>query len=63
VDDGPRAGRSRRCSSRGRYPTLSRITDQSDVDLDLDTLFEFGLERLLDGYAVVIRASHAQHTS
>jgi hypothetical protein len=26
-----------------------------DVDLDLGTLFEFGLERLHDGYAALIQ--------
>ncbi|MBV9133116.1 MAG: TetR/AcrR family transcriptional regulator C-terminal domain-containing protein [Chloroflexi bacterium] len=40
----------------GRYPQLARIIAASDVDLDLDTLFEFGLERLLDGYATLIES-------
>jgi hypothetical protein len=38
----------------GRYPTLSRVAAQPAVELDLDTLFEFGLQRLLDGYATLI---------
>ena len=38
-----------------QYQTLSNITAQPDVALDLDTLFEFGLQRLLDGYAALIR--------
>jgi hypothetical protein len=32
---------------------LTRLT-QEPVDLDLNTLFEFGLARLLDGFATVI---------
>jgi Tetracyclin repressor-like, C-terminal domain len=38
-----------------QYRRLSNITAQADVDLDLDTLFEFGLERMLDGYAALIQ--------
>jgi DNA-binding transcriptional regulator YhcF (GntR family) len=40
----------------GRYPHLARVFATPEVDLDLDTLFEFGLERLLDGYAALIDA-------
>ncbi|MGW0431764.1 TetR/AcrR family transcriptional regulator C-terminal domain-containing protein [Micromonospora sp. NPDC003197] len=36
----------------GRYPTLAALTET--VDLELDTVFEFGLHRLLDGYAALI---------
>lgn len=36
-----------------RYPHLAAAT-ATDVDLTLDTLFEFGLARLLDGYAVFL---------
>jgi hypothetical protein len=36
------------------YPQLARVIATTEVDLDLDTLFEFGLERLLDGYAALI---------
>ncbi|MFI6119404.1 TetR/AcrR family transcriptional regulator C-terminal domain-containing protein [Streptomyces sp. NPDC051064] len=31
------------------YPVLSTLFDQDGFDLDLDTLFEFGLARVLDG--------------
>jgi DNA-binding transcriptional regulator YhcF (GntR family) len=37
-----------------RYPHLARVIAASGVDLDVDTLFDFGLERLLDGYAALI---------
>jgi hypothetical protein len=38
----------------GPYPTLARLSRTAgDVHLDLDTLFEFGLHRLLDGFAVL----------
>ncbi|MEW5626329.1 TetR/AcrR family transcriptional regulator, partial [Streptomyces hydrogenans] len=37
----------------GRYPGLARLA-KSGYDLDLDGLFEFGLQRLLDGLAVLL---------
>ncbi|PUB25519.1 TetR family transcriptional regulator [Promicromonospora sp. AC04] len=36
-----------------RYPNLAAATS-TDIDLTLDSLFEFGLARLLDGYAVFL---------
>lgn len=33
----------------GRHPNFTRILRDMDFDLDLDALFEFGLQRLLDG--------------
>lgn len=33
----------------GAFPTLARMSSQPKIDLGLDTLFEFGLARLLDG--------------
>jgi len=39
----------------GQFPQLARIFQAPGVDLDLDTLFEFGLQRLLDGYAALIQ--------
>jgi DNA-binding transcriptional regulator YhcF (GntR family) len=33
----------------GRHPTFARVLSSMDFDLDLDQLFEFGLQRLLDG--------------
>ena len=44
----------------GDLPVLSRVTAQ-EYDFDLDALFEFGLQRLLDGYAVLIEGSRASH--
>jgi DNA-binding transcriptional regulator YhcF (GntR family) len=38
----------------GPYPVLARLTSQPDIELDLDSLFEFGLARLLDGFANLI---------
>ncbi|MFC4059686.1 TetR/AcrR family transcriptional regulator C-terminal domain-containing protein [Planomonospora corallina] len=35
----------------GSFPILARISARDDVDLTLDTLFEFGLQRMLDGIA------------
>lgn len=41
----------------GAYPTLSTLFDQEEFDLDLDTLFGFGLARMLDGVASLIEQS------
>jgi Tetracyclin repressor-like, C-terminal domain len=38
----------------GRFPTFERIVS-TPYDFDLDALFEFGLQRLLDGFEVVLR--------
>ncbi|RCH66895.1 GntR family transcriptional regulator [Streptomyces sp. SDr-06] len=40
--------------SSGAYPVLSTIFEHEPFTLDLDSLFGFGLERLLDGLAVII---------
>ncbi|MFD4371832.1 TetR/AcrR family transcriptional regulator C-terminal domain-containing protein [Streptomyces sp. NPDC058486] len=37
----------------GRYPALARLA-RSGYDFELDGLFEFGLQRLLDGLAVLL---------
>jgi AcrR family transcriptional regulator len=37
----------------GRFPTFERFATE-DYDFDLDDLFEFGLQRILDGIAVLI---------
>ncbi|MBT2445477.1 TetR/AcrR family transcriptional regulator C-terminal domain-containing protein [Streptomyces sp. ISL-36] len=41
-------------SAGGSYPLLTTLTDGEDFDLDLESLFEFGLRRILDGIAVMI---------
>ncbi|MGW2476148.1 TetR/AcrR family transcriptional regulator C-terminal domain-containing protein [Streptomyces sp. NPDC001665] len=38
----------------GSYPTLSTLFGDEGFDLELDTLFSFGLERLLDGIAALV---------
>jgi AcrR family transcriptional regulator len=43
-----------RVVASGRYPQLARVIDAPEVDLDVDTLFDFGLACLLDGYAALI---------
>jgi DNA-binding transcriptional regulator YhcF (GntR family) len=43
-----------RVLASGRYPQLARVIAATGVDLDVDTLFDFGLERLLDSYAAFI---------
>ncbi|MFJ6197284.1 TetR/AcrR family transcriptional regulator C-terminal domain-containing protein [Micromonospora sp. NPDC092111] len=35
----------------GSFPILARMSARDDVDLTLDTLFEFGMQRMLDGIA------------
>jgi AcrR family transcriptional regulator len=37
----------------GRFPTFERFATE-DYDFDLDDLFEFGLQRILDGIAVLL---------
>lgn len=39
----------------GSFPILANISTRDDVDLTLDTLFEFGLQRMLDGIASLSR--------
>jgi AcrR family transcriptional regulator len=43
----------------GPFPHLSHVIGES-VELDLDTLFEFGLRRLLDGLEELIRFSRPE---
>jgi DNA-binding transcriptional regulator YhcF (GntR family) len=40
----------------GSFPQLARVTGES-IELDLDTLFEFGLRRLLDGLGELVQLS------
>ncbi|MGW2746631.1 TetR/AcrR family transcriptional regulator C-terminal domain-containing protein [Streptomyces sp. NPDC001450] len=42
----------------GRFPALSRLAT-TGYDLDLDALFEFGLQSLLGGLAPLLEASSA----
>jgi AcrR family transcriptional regulator len=44
----------RAVSAGGAFPTLARMSVQPEIDLRLDTLFEFGLARLLDGLATFL---------
>lgn len=41
----------------GSYPVLSTLFDQEGFDLELGTLFEFGLARMLDGVESLIEQS------
>jgi AcrR family transcriptional regulator len=43
-----------RVLASGRYPQLAGVIAAPGVDLDVDSLFDFGLERLLDGYAALV---------
>ena len=38
----------------GRFPHLRALADEPGFDMELDTLFEFGLERVLDGLAMFL---------
>jgi AcrR family transcriptional regulator len=38
----------------GRFPTFAQFIHHLDFDFDLDTLFEFGLQHLLNGLAVLL---------
>jgi hypothetical protein len=39
-----------------QFSAMMKVMMESEFDLDLDTLFDFGLERMLDGLAVLIAA-------
>ena len=43
----------------GQYPHLQALASIPDFDLELDRLFEFGLERMLDGLAVFFESRAA----
>ena len=43
----------------GDFPTMARVLAQPGLDLDLDSLFEFGLRRQLDGLAVLVARAGA----
>ena len=45
--------------SDGHYPALAALNAEGDVELDLDSVCEFGLRNLLDGYATLIEGSGA----
>jgi hypothetical protein len=38
----------------GGYPILGGLFEQDEFELDLDTLFSFGVERILDGVQMLI---------
>jgi AcrR family transcriptional regulator len=46
----------------GRFPQLARLTE-SGYDFNLDDLFEFGLQRLLDGISVLIEGRMATRSA
>lgn len=37
--------------TEGRFPTLASLNERNNFQFDINTLFEFGLQRLLDGFA------------
>lgn len=41
----------------GAYPVMSTLFEDGEFDLELETLFEFGLARMLDGVASLIQGS------
>lgn len=48
----------RAITGTGEFPVLDRVV-RSDMDIDLDELFEFGLRRLLDGLERYLKARRA----
>ncbi|MFK4223301.1 TetR/AcrR family transcriptional regulator C-terminal domain-containing protein [Streptomyces sp. NPDC019890] len=46
-------------AATGNYPLLNTLFTQDEFDLDLETLFEFGLRRTLDGIAMMIGETSA----
>jgi hypothetical protein len=47
----------------GRFPMLARISTGPDIDGNLDSLFEFGLDQLLDGLAARVSSAAAGSTT
>ncbi|MFG2538883.1 TetR/AcrR family transcriptional regulator C-terminal domain-containing protein [Streptomyces sp. NPDC048511] len=45
------------------YPVLSTLFDEGSFELDLHTLFEFGLGRVLDGVEVLVAGTGPRHAS
>jgi DNA-binding transcriptional regulator YhcF (GntR family) len=48
-----------RIFASGRYPTLEAVASRP-VELDAESLFEFGLSRLLDGYSALLQVPTRQ---
>jgi hypothetical protein len=44
----------RALAGSGAFGAFMHLVEHSDLELDLDSLFEFGLARLLDGLTVFI---------
>ncbi|WP_405166924.1 TetR/AcrR family transcriptional regulator C-terminal domain-containing protein [Nocardia sp. NBC_01499] len=40
--------------ANGQYPTLTSLNERNDFQFDIDKLFDFGLHRLLDGFAAFV---------
>ncbi|WP_157549518.1 hypothetical protein [Nonomuraea candida] len=38
----------------GDYPTLAKLVERPELDMDLDSVHEFGFRRQLDGLAVLV---------
>ncbi|MEV4394476.1 TetR/AcrR family transcriptional regulator C-terminal domain-containing protein [Nonomuraea sp. NPDC049607] len=49
--------------SSGAYPTLAKVVTAPGLELDLDSVFEFGLRRQLDGLAVLVARAQAGRRS
>ncbi|MEV4442733.1 TetR/AcrR family transcriptional regulator C-terminal domain-containing protein [Streptomyces sp. NPDC049577] len=49
-----REGRLGELLALGHYPVYQRILGEPDHDFSLDSMFEFGLERLLDGLGIFL---------
>jgi DNA-binding transcriptional regulator YhcF (GntR family)/AcrR family transcriptional regulator len=47
----------------GQHPAFADVLSGMDFDLDLDALFDFGLQRLLDGIAAMESAEDSPHDS
>ncbi|MEV8567789.1 TetR/AcrR family transcriptional regulator C-terminal domain-containing protein [Streptomyces sp. NPDC051322] len=45
-------------AATGAYPLLNSLTEHDDFEFDLETVFQFGLSRILDGITVLISKLH-----
>lgn len=55
-------GTFRQMIAAGGFSTMAALTTEGDVDLDLESIFEFGLRRLLDGYATLVGRPPAEES-
>jgi DNA-binding transcriptional regulator YhcF (GntR family) len=57
------SGQMERIVASGQFPAFAEMSTTAEIEFSLDTLFEFGLQRLLDGLEVLVQRRRAQRTA